>query len=53
MAANPDYFLANQFYNQANPDIHYATTGPEIWEQVCGCQLPGGMWRRASMGKGG
>mmetsp|Transcript_18412 Transcript_18412/g.46645 ORF Transcript_18412/g.46645 Transcript_18412/m.46645 type:complete len:355 (+) Transcript_18412:181-1245(+) len=36
MAANPDYFLANQFYNQANPDIHYATTGPEIWEQTGG-----------------
>lgn len=29
----PGAVLANQFYNQANPDAHYATTGPEIWEQ--------------------
>jgi cystathionine beta-synthase len=25
--------LANQFYNPANPDAHYASTGPELWEQ--------------------
>ncbi len=25
--------LANQFYNQANPAAHYASTGPELWEQ--------------------
>jgi cystathionine beta-synthase len=29
----PNAILANQFYNQANPDAHYATTGPELWEQ--------------------
>ncbi len=28
--------LANQFYNQVNPEAHYATTGPEIWEQTAG-----------------
>jgi len=28
-----NYFLTNQFYNEANPQIHYDTTGPEIWEQ--------------------
>ena len=28
--------LADQFYNQANPDAHYATTGPELWEQTEG-----------------
>jgi cystathionine beta-synthase len=29
----PGAVLANQFYNPANPDAHYATTGREIWEQ--------------------
>jgi cystathionine beta-synthase len=28
--------LANQFYNAINPEAHYATTGPEIWEQTKG-----------------
>ena len=32
----PNAILANQFYNQANPDAHYATTGPELWEQTQG-----------------
>jgi cystathionine beta-synthase len=32
----PGAFLANQFYNQSNPDAHYRTTGPEIWEQTGG-----------------
>ena len=29
-------FLVNQFFNQANPQAHYDTTGPEIWEQTDG-----------------
>jgi cystathionine beta-synthase len=29
----PNAILANQFYNQANPEAHYNTTGPELWEQ--------------------
>ncbi len=32
----PNAILANQFYNQANPAAHYATTGPELWEQTGG-----------------
>ena len=32
----PNAILANQFYNDANPEAHYATTGPEIWEQTDG-----------------
>ncbi len=28
--------LANQFYNQANPEAHYRTTGPELWAQTDG-----------------
>ena len=34
--ATPNAIFANQFYNQANPDAHYATTGPELWEQTEG-----------------
>ena len=33
---NPDYFMPNQFENQANPQIHAQTTGPEIWEDTEG-----------------
>jgi len=29
-------FLPYQYYNQANPEAHYQTTGPEIWEQSGG-----------------
>ncbi|MFL5542264.1 MAG: pyridoxal-phosphate dependent enzyme [Longimicrobiaceae bacterium] len=32
----PNAILANQFYNQANPEAHYRTTGPELWEQTQG-----------------
>jgi cystathionine beta-synthase len=32
----PNAILADQFYNQANPEAHEATTGPEIWEQTEG-----------------
>ena len=34
--ATPNAILANQFYNQVNPEAHYATTGPEIWRQTEG-----------------
>ena len=32
----PNAIMANQFYNHANPEAHYATTGPELWEQTEG-----------------
>jgi cystathionine beta-synthase len=35
-AETPNAILANQFYNQANPEAHYRTTGPELWEQTEG-----------------
>jgi cystathionine beta-synthase len=32
----PNAILANQFYNDANSQAHYETTGPEIWRQTDG-----------------
>jgi cystathionine beta-synthase len=32
----PNAFYANQYHNQDNPDGHYQSTGPEIWEQTQG-----------------
>jgi cystathionine beta-synthase len=32
----PGGFKPDQYSNMANPDAHYATTGPEIWEQTGG-----------------
>jgi cystathionine beta-synthase len=32
----PGAFQPNQYRNQANPDAHYRTTGPELWRQSGG-----------------
>ncbi|HXY68201.1 MAG TPA: pyridoxal-phosphate dependent enzyme [Gemmatimonadales bacterium] len=36
VAATPGAVLADQHFNPVNPEAHYRTTGPEIWEQTGG-----------------
>lgn len=36
LAVENDWFLTDQFANPANPDIHYHTTGKEIWTDTEG-----------------
>jgi cystathionine beta-synthase len=45
----PNCFYANQYHNQSNPNAHYGSTGPEIWNQ-CGHELDVFV---AGMGTGG
>ncbi|MEO8435896.1 MAG: cysteine synthase [Pyrinomonadaceae bacterium] len=35
-AETPDSFYPDQYSHPANPEAHYRTTGPEIWEQTDG-----------------
>src|SRR5690349_1308906 len=32
----PGAFQPNQYFNMANPQAHYESTGPELWEQTAG-----------------
>lgn len=32
----PNAILANQYHNPSNPEAHYLTTAPELWEQTEG-----------------
>jgi cystathionine beta-synthase len=36
VAEIPGAFMPNQWHNHWNPDAHYETTGPEIWQQTAG-----------------
>ena len=36
IADRPGFHMLNQYANEANPEAHYRTTGPEIWRQTQG-----------------
>lgn len=47
----PGAWRPNQFTNLSNPEVHYRTTGPEIWEQTDGkvTHLVGGVGTGGSL----
>lgn len=36
IAEQPSFHMLNQYENEANPEAHYRTTGPEVWRQTAG-----------------
>ncbi len=36
LAEHPDYFYVGQHVNLSNPDAHYGSTGPELWQDTDG-----------------
>ena len=36
LGSQPEFYMPNQYENEANLEAHFRTTGPEIWRQTEG-----------------